>query len=250
MSLYLNPTRFDTEDIDAHENGILLRSDIHTIFDQKRFALVPKPSSTTPTIWSFVAHLTTPGSCQELAMLYHNVMLQPLTGIAIEFLLARFAWTIFGNSKYFLLRRVKRVLCLAEDGQTKIRELSGDECKALRQARAKSGSPKKRKPATQEGQQDEEGEQEDEEEEQEDEEGRGGDEEGQEDEEPRSRKRRRSFLTTSKLVSSFEKTPWDINISDSDTDTDHSEAESYDVAGTKRFCIRTTTQHLNLGTVY
>jgi hypothetical protein len=41
---YTNLSRVDINGIDDSLNGILLRSDVHTLFEQRRFALTPKPS--------------------------------------------------------------------------------------------------------------------------------------------------------------------------------------------------------------
>lgn len=44
MFQYTNLSRVDIDGIDDSLKGILLSSDMHTLFDQRRFALVPKPS--------------------------------------------------------------------------------------------------------------------------------------------------------------------------------------------------------------
>ncbi|KAF2735544.1 hypothetical protein EJ04DRAFT_599953, partial [Polyplosphaeria fusca] len=81
MFRYANQ-RPGSEPVDNSKNAILLRSDLHTIFDQKRFTVVPKSSV-------LLIHITAPTF--ELTNLYHNVSLQPIIGVAIEYLLAQFA---------------------------------------------------------------------------------------------------------------------------------------------------------------
>jgi hypothetical protein len=102
MFQYTNLSRVDIDGIDDSLNGILLRSDVHTLFDQRRFALVPKPSCDVTDRLSLVAHVLIPGVSSQLIQLYHNVATQELTGVAMEFLFARFAWTIFPFIKGFL----------------------------------------------------------------------------------------------------------------------------------------------------
>jgi len=72
---------------DDARNVLLLRSDLHHLFDQGRFVFVPKRG-----VW--VVHVLFGLPNEELAALYHNVALQPLSEVAVEFLLSRFAWTV------------------------------------------------------------------------------------------------------------------------------------------------------------
>lgn len=141
MFRYTNQQRPGTEPIDDSRNAILLRSDVHTVFDQKRFVLVPKASA-------FAVHVLAPGFSSELSSLYHNVTLQPLAGIAVEYLLARFAWTIFTHAVNFLQQGIGRRLVVCEEGgETRIADFSGDQCKQLSIAqgsKSRSQSPRKR----------------------------------------------------------------------------------------------------------
>lgn len=88
MFRYTNQQRPGSDPVDNARNALLLRSDVHTIFDQKRFAIIPKSST-------LLVHIIAPGSLLQLTNLYHNVLLQPLVSVAIQYLLAKFAWTIF-----------------------------------------------------------------------------------------------------------------------------------------------------------
>ncbi|KAJ9634922.1 hypothetical protein H2199_008786 [Coniosporium tulheliwenetii] len=66
--------------IDDSSNALLLRSDIHWAFDQRRIVFVPKSSR-------LVAHVMSPVA--ELVRLYHNVQLHPLKGVPLEYLFTR-----------------------------------------------------------------------------------------------------------------------------------------------------------------
>lgn len=195
MFRYTNQQRPGSEPVDDARNAILLRSDVHTIFDQKRFAVVPKSST-------LLVHITAPGSSFELTSLYHNVSLQPLVGVAVQYLLARFAWTIFAQSINFIQQGLKRSLCIyVGDGETSIKDFSGEQCRQLFSsgAKSRSQSPRKRQRDTfavpQEDEKDNE-------------------------EHFRGRTRRRSFSSSSQ-DSSFDEKLWTTSqdtISDTDTE--------------------------------
>ena len=141
MFQYTQQQRPGTEPIDDSCNAILLRSDIHTIFDQKRLVLVPKISA-------FVVHILAPGSTSELVDLYHNVQLQPLAGVAVEYLFARFAWAVFTLAANFLQQGYGRMLVVrGENGEIRETESTGDQCRqfSLSQGtKTRSQSPRKR----------------------------------------------------------------------------------------------------------
>lgn len=68
---------------------MLLRRDIHNLFDKRRLVLVPKQGK-------LVIHvLGSDAGTPKLLTLYHNRSPLPLSGVSIEFLYARFAWAIF-----------------------------------------------------------------------------------------------------------------------------------------------------------
>ncbi|KAK3216213.1 hypothetical protein GRF29_8g2618833 [Pseudopithomyces chartarum] len=140
MFRYTNQQRPGTEPVDDAQNAILLRSDVHTIFDQKRFGVVPKSSA-------LLVHIMAPGSSLELTRLYHNVPLQPLVGVAIQYILARFAWTIFAHSMNFIQQGLKRTLCIhVGDGEISTKDFSGEQCRQLFTpgSKSRSQSPRKR----------------------------------------------------------------------------------------------------------
>ena len=90
-------------------NCLLLREDLHTSFDKMRFAFVPKES---PTGISLVTHILVQARqhCEQ----YHNAKLHPI-GVRREFLLVRFAWTIFPFLTNWLQQGHRRLLLLAEN---------------------------------------------------------------------------------------------------------------------------------------
>ncbi|KLU90710.1 hypothetical protein MAPG_10562 [Magnaporthiopsis poae ATCC 64411] len=130
MSGYCPPSALDIND---ERNMLLLRKDIHHLFDTKFFVFVPKrlppvapnritlPTTTLPTDAQDANTLTTttvptdvhtdldaqailatyvllPEVSPELAGLYHNRLRQPLCGLGVEFFFARFAWALFSDT--------------------------------------------------------------------------------------------------------------------------------------------------------
>ncbi|OAP61049.1 hypothetical protein AYL99_06053 [Fonsecaea erecta] len=115
-----------------HANNIIrLRSDIHTVFDAKEFAIVPIGGR-------LVAYClnTQPGS--HVARLYHGVELHPL-GNAPELLFARFAYTVFENLRAFLDGCTERKLCI-RTGNTRATEICDSEkCQQFSRVTASQG---------------------------------------------------------------------------------------------------------------
>ena len=85
--------------MDDTGNCLLLRADLHTSFDARKFIFVPK--GTTSKSPSFVTHIIEISTI--LASLYQNVALQPLINIPVEFLFVRFAWAIFPYLEQFFM---------------------------------------------------------------------------------------------------------------------------------------------------
>ncbi|EAQ90141.1 hypothetical protein CHGG_06760 [Chaetomium globosum CBS 148.51] len=101
MSQYCRlPMRRDP--VDDDRNLILLRRDLHLLFDQRHFTILPKRNPGDPLgTPSLVFHTWQPRGDRELHHLFHNRTLQqPTTGLSVEFLLARFAWSIFREQTY------------------------------------------------------------------------------------------------------------------------------------------------------
>ncbi|KAH6634763.1 hypothetical protein B0J18DRAFT_30163 [Chaetomium sp. MPI-SDFR-AT-0129] len=94
----------DPHPINDERNLILLRRDLHHLFDTRRFTFVAKsifaqpllpPAAHAPTA-QLALHVMLPSGSDQLPGLYHNRTLQdPVRDVAVEFLFARFAWTLF-----------------------------------------------------------------------------------------------------------------------------------------------------------
>jgi len=136
--------------IDRSSNGILLRSDIHRLWDTYRLFFVPK-SSDDGTKTTLVAHVAAISA--ELLEMYHNVPLQELRGISKEYLLARFAYGILRQLRTFLQSGRDRWLIVQEnDGSVKMSQYAASACAKFaedqgdgRSSRSPSKSPKRRR---------------------------------------------------------------------------------------------------------
>lgn len=73
--------------INDPRNTLLLRSDVHILFDAKRFVIALKQGKWT-------THVLQGAPQDELARNFHSIQMQPITDIAIEFLFARFVYAI------------------------------------------------------------------------------------------------------------------------------------------------------------
>ena len=77
-------------------NLIALREDLHSIFDQRFFVLVPKGCA-------FHVHFLV--LTEDLGPIYHNREVRDLTSVVSpEFIFTRFAWAIFRYSPGFTRR--------------------------------------------------------------------------------------------------------------------------------------------------
>ncbi|UZP42996.1 hypothetical protein NXS19_010812 [Fusarium pseudograminearum] len=84
--------------INDTRNMLLLRRDMHFLFDHHRFVLAAKRDRSNKA--HLVLHVLSHERADELVPLYHNRQTQTLRGISIEFLFARLAFTLF-NSVHF-----------------------------------------------------------------------------------------------------------------------------------------------------
>lgn len=145
---YITTDRFSMRNIDASDNVISLRSDIHTVFDNKTFAIVPKRDRGRGDL-SLVVHIVNPIPDSYFNWHYHNRKLLPLE-CSIECLFARFAWTIFspGVLGAFLTRCTTSRSLLVLDpstGTATVESRSYEQVQAILAAsRSRSASPKKR----------------------------------------------------------------------------------------------------------
>jgi hypothetical protein len=150
--------------IDNESNLIALRSDIHGLFDQHRFAFVPKMGSNidveaeaqSPDTPLLVMHAVSPRRSREISEYYHNRPLQsPIVGIEPEFLFARFALAILRDEifSFFSTGTLEYTVRLYDtgSGHQHTERLGRDALRARSQIfpsstdRTRSVSPKKRK---------------------------------------------------------------------------------------------------------
>ncbi|KAK7398056.1 hypothetical protein QQX98_012564, partial [Neonectria punicea] len=98
---------------DSEENMCRLRPDLHRVFDNRAFALVPKSDGRGQRhlvvhFFSIVKNLG------DTALDIHNRKAHSLESVAIEFLFARFALTVFACIKDFILRGDRRKLAITQ----------------------------------------------------------------------------------------------------------------------------------------
>jgi hypothetical protein len=134
--------------IDDMANAVALRSDIHKTFDDRKFAFIPKGKE---QCW--VAHFFE--DTRNLGGQYHNRRVSISTDVPTEFILARFAWTVFPRVRHFVERgppRVLRITQTSENGEyTESTKTMGRDdfiAHAGPAQRGRSGSPKKHKPSS------------------------------------------------------------------------------------------------------
>ncbi|EGX88601.1 hypothetical protein CCM_08646 [Cordyceps militaris CM01] len=143
MALYAVRAEALTNATNDTNNALLLRSDLHQAFDNRQFVFVPKWRA-----WAIHVLSGLPG--EELAAVYHNVPPQALSGLAVEYLFARFAWTVLGQMMFVRTGVARRLVLLDEDGRSHTSDVSGKDCREDFLARGKSRSqsrshsPKKR----------------------------------------------------------------------------------------------------------
>ncbi|KAI7082863.1 hypothetical protein KC356_g8023 [Hortaea werneckii] len=129
--------RHGPELLDNVENMLILRADLHMLWDANSFVLVPKgPQHET------AVHVMR--DSEELLELYHNRKTQPLFA-RYEFLFARFAWSLFPFILSFLQAGQPRSVSVRTDGGYVERSYSPAQCAQLASQRKRSVSPKKRK---------------------------------------------------------------------------------------------------------
>ncbi|KAK4981248.1 hypothetical protein LTR28_000004 [Elasticomyces elasticus] len=122
-------------------NLMLLRSDLHTAFDDRKFAFFPKSND------GFFVHMLEP--TPDITPLYHNVRVHDLWQCSLQFLYTRFAWAIFPSLSGFLSKpNTTRLLLVTkeETGRTRWVEVEENTSTRLqgKVAASRSQSPKKR----------------------------------------------------------------------------------------------------------
>lgn len=145
MSTYNTSQSLDSENLlNDLGNLILLRPDLHTAFDERKFVFYPKGENT------FVVHMLAP--TPDLAQLYHNVEVHAPFNCHPNFVYAHLAWAIFPSLTGFWTKPgVKRTVLLRKDTDNG-RKLVEEEIVYTPQFRARivasrSCSPKKRQRA-------------------------------------------------------------------------------------------------------
>jgi len=121
MLLYSSrPDAPESNSADTTRKVLLLRSDLHHLFDQGRLVFLPKGGA-------WVVHILSGWPDGELAALYHNVSLEPLSELSVEFLLTRFAWTVLSQD-IFLRAGSDRRLVTVQGDEVKVETVSGLDC--------------------------------------------------------------------------------------------------------------------------
>ncbi|KIW14258.1 hypothetical protein PV08_07040 [Exophiala spinifera] len=139
MCDYTDSTAID--EMKHPNNTVRFRSDIHTVFDAKRFAIVPVGRR----LVAYCFHAQ-PGS--HIERLHHRVELHRLQNPP-QLLLARFAYTVFEGLRAFLNRRVERMLQLRLGNSLVVEKCDAEKCQqsfraTASQGKSRSVSPKKR----------------------------------------------------------------------------------------------------------
>ncbi|KAL2397547.1 hypothetical protein ABEF93_000786 [Exophiala dermatitidis] len=142
MTVYIDSTRADK--LKDSDNSIRLRSDVHSVFDAKRFAIVPIDGR-------LVVYCMNTKLGSQVERLYHGVELHRIrdSGYLGHFLLARFAYTVFERLRAWLESNTSRKLRLRVDNATRVEICSPERCWRFAQytayqGKSRSVSPKKR----------------------------------------------------------------------------------------------------------
>ncbi|GAB1311801.1 hypothetical protein MFIFM68171_02011 [Madurella fahalii] len=152
----------DPHPVNDERNLVMLRRDLHHLLDTRRFTFAAKSASTQPSTAASspsTAHALTAQpalhvmSSNQLSDLYHNrVLQQPIRGLAVEFLFARFAWTLVTDEYMpFLNGLVKHNVLLFDPSEGRLEEEAVRSSEVRKHAKlfvsyscSRSVSPKKR----------------------------------------------------------------------------------------------------------
>lgn len=137
-------------------NIAVMRSDIHSMFDASRFAIVPKPSagssipSAGSTSYALAVHVLNEGF-DELTSLYHNVAIQSSSAdvFSSEFIFARFALSLFPLIQSFIDSPAPRHLAVSKldtsEDISKLAWMNGREFAQHREQRGESRNGSKKR---------------------------------------------------------------------------------------------------------
>ncbi|EJT71213.1 hypothetical protein GGTG_10473 [Gaeumannomyces tritici R3-111a-1] len=155
MQRYSPMQLFSSSPINGPANLLTLRADLHRVFDERHFCLVPKVGDNSggdadplesPQLVLHVFNSTPSG---QLPGLWHNRAAHPIPAtVAVECLFARFAWTVLSPSVFdmFLPSALvpRRLLLWSRDkGEWETEEASPEMCRQL-WMNSRSRSPRKR----------------------------------------------------------------------------------------------------------
>ncbi|KAK3367396.1 hypothetical protein B0T24DRAFT_635758 [Lasiosphaeria ovina] len=140
--------------INDDKNILVLRKDLHHLFDARRFTFVPKRFGACASEHAqVVTHVLLPSGSPEFVGLYHNRSPQLICGISVECLFARFAWSIFTDEHIpFFQSDLEYTVRLWDKakGEAEIQTLRGLDVRSSAQvfeatrSHSRSVSPKKR----------------------------------------------------------------------------------------------------------
>ncbi|KAF7591070.1 hypothetical protein BBP40_002031 [Aspergillus hancockii] len=123
--MYLYTAQPETSvDTNCADNATLPRRDVHCLWDHPQFCIVPKQGR-------WVLHVLSSLATSELQERYHNVETLPLTGVAREFLFARFALANLSDKNLFPVQGDARKFVLLENRAPQFRVFSGKEYSQL-----------------------------------------------------------------------------------------------------------------------
>ncbi|KAM3434282.1 hypothetical protein NHJ13734_006073 [Beauveria thailandica] len=97
------------------DNVVQLRVDLHRIFDDRAFALVPKADAEGRQ-YTVVHFFSTTNNAGDAAFWHHNQKVHSLESVAPQFLFARFALTVFARIKEFILGGERRQIAVVLRG--------------------------------------------------------------------------------------------------------------------------------------
>ncbi|KAJ4178439.1 hypothetical protein NW767_014857 [Fusarium falciforme] len=128
---------------------MVLRRDLHYLFDQRRFVFALKRDKSHQR--QLVFHVLDDQRTDELINMYHNRLPQRLSGIAVELVFARFAWAVFTSQAFPLFDGfTKLAVRLFDPETTRINDRHlhqmdiRDKLKVWGPYRARGASPTKR----------------------------------------------------------------------------------------------------------
>ncbi|KAI0122213.1 hypothetical protein F4814DRAFT_438304 [Daldinia grandis] len=107
MREYSSSNTMHNDPLNHSPNIMPLRTDLHRFLDRSQLTLVPKPNpkagSTTTRSYTLVSHVHRPSGKSneanlEMIMFYHDLKVYTLIGNPIEYIFARFAWSLFDDT--------------------------------------------------------------------------------------------------------------------------------------------------------